>query len=69
MRKEMTLPYVEEHKKRDVDTKKADHYANIRTNTLLLYLGVNMIIVIFFTSKFWVEFQAAHSSADPVINW
>ncbi|KAI5474977.1 chitin synthase, glycosyltransferase family 2 protein [Pseudohyphozyma bogoriensis] len=69
MRKEIATPHVEVHKKRDVDTKKTDQYANIRTNTLLIYLGVNMLIVVFFTSSIWTNFLAAHSSSDPVTNW
>lgn len=30
MKKEISTPYVVTHQKRDIDTKKADHYANIR---------------------------------------
>ncbi|KAL8278351.1 hypothetical protein RQP46_009243 [Phenoliferia psychrophenolica] len=69
MRKEVSTPYVAVHQKRDIDTKQADHFANIRTNTLLTHLGVNMLIVVFFTSKIWTNFVAAHSNSDPVVNW
>ncbi|KAK4701751.1 chitin synthase, partial [Phenoliferia sp. Uapishka_3] len=69
MRKEVSTPFVAKHQKRDIDTKQADHFANIRTNTLLTYLGVNMLIVIFFTSTLWTNFVAAHSDSVPVTNW
>lgn len=39
MRKEVGTPEVKVHQKRDPDAKKADHYANQRTNMLLFYLG------------------------------
>ena len=44
MKKEVSTPHVEVHQKRDIDSKQADHFANIRTNTLLTHLGVNMLV-------------------------
>ncbi|KAM0748706.1 glycosyltransferase family 2 protein [Meredithblackwellia eburnea MCA 4105] len=70
MRKEISVPFKEVHKKRDVDQRQADRFANIRTNTLLTYLGTNMVIVIFFTSTVWTNFVASHTSSDgPTTNW
>ncbi len=63
MKKDVGTPYVEKHVKRDVHTKQADHYANVRTNTLLCYLGLNMVLVIFFTSSYWTNLTAAKASA------
>lgn len=49
--------------------KQADHFANIRTNTLLAYLGLNGFIVIFFSSTIWTRFLATYSSANPPVNY
>lgn len=38
MRKELATPHVQEKSKRSADTKQADHYATVRTNTLLVRL-------------------------------
>ncbi|BGP14920.1 hypothetical protein JCM10213v2_002875 [Rhodosporidiobolus nylandii] len=56
MRQELNTPAPEVKQKRSVDQKVADHFANVRTNTLLAYLGVNMALVIFFTSTVWKNF-------------
>jgi len=91
MRKELATPHVQEKSKRSADTKQADHYATVRTNTLLVrsfsplaleastdlhprslkqfYLGTNMALVVFFTSKIWTNFLSARSSNDPPTNW
>ncbi|KAH8924728.1 glycosyltransferase family 2 protein [Atractiella rhizophila] len=55
MRKEMGVKQIEVHQKRDADTRQKDHYANFRTNVVLLYLGTNIFLIIFFTSKFWLN--------------
>jgi len=34
-----------------------------RTNTLICYLGINMVLVIFFTSSFWTNFIAGKAAA------
>ncbi|GAA5840244.1 hypothetical protein JCM5353_007839 [Sporobolomyces roseus] len=69
MRQELATPHVQEKSKRSADTKQADHYATVRTNTLLFYLGTNMALVVFFTSKIWTNFLSARSSNDPPTNW
>ncbi|GAA6062795.1 hypothetical protein JCM10212_002164 [Sporobolomyces blumeae] len=69
MRKELTTPAVVEKSKRSPDAKQADHYATVRTNTLLFYLGTNMALVVTFTSTAWTNFLAAHSSSDPPVNF
>lgn len=35
----------------------------MRTNTLLCYLGLNMVLVIFFTSSYWTNLTAAKAAA------
>ncbi|GAA5886991.1 hypothetical protein JCM16303_003082 [Sporobolomyces ruberrimus] len=68
MRKELATPHVEEKSRRSPDAKQADHYATVRTNTF--YLGTNMALVVFFTSKIWTNFLAARSTTDgPPINY
>ncbi|GAA5956701.1 hypothetical protein JCM3765_005709 [Sporobolomyces pararoseus] len=70
MRKELSTPKVEQKSKRSAEAKQADHYATVRTNTLLFYLGTNMALVVFFTSKIWTNFLAARSTSDgPPINY
>ncbi|KAK4057958.1 hypothetical protein OIO90_001177 [Microbotryomycetes sp. JL221] len=69
MQKEIATPYVEKHEKRSFDVKQADHFANVRTNTLLVYLGLNMLLVLFFTSDIWTDFLAARSSQTPPVNY
>ncbi|GAA5870574.1 hypothetical protein JCM8547_002051 [Rhodosporidiobolus lusitaniae] len=64
MRKELATPVGEVKQKRSADQKQQDHYSNIRTNTLLFFLGVNMAIVIFFTSTVWTNFVAARTSEN-----
>ncbi|GAA5916120.1 uncharacterized protein JCM6883_001738 [Sporobolomyces salmoneus] len=68
MRKELSAPRVEEKSKRSAEAKQADHYATVRTNTF--YLGINMALVTFFTSKIWTNFLAARSTTDgPPVNY
>ncbi|GJN89882.1 hypothetical protein Rhopal_002871-T1 [Rhodotorula paludigena] len=50
MRKDISTPPAKSKSKRSADQKQVDHYANIRTNTLLFYLGVNLVIAIVFSS-------------------
>ncbi|GAA5918550.1 hypothetical protein JCM1841_003297 [Sporobolomyces salmonicolor] len=69
MRKELSTPPVEQKQHRSAEQKHIDHYATIRTNTLLLYLGVNMALVVFFTSAIWTNFLAAHTSQTPTVNY
>ncbi|GAA6023527.1 hypothetical protein JCM11491_005529 [Sporobolomyces phaffii] len=69
MRKELSTPSVEEKSKRSPEAKQADHYATVRTNTF--YLGTNMALVVFFTSKIWTNFLAARATSygGPPINY
>lgn len=74
MRSELATPRVDVKSKRSAEAKQADHYATVRTNTLLFYLGVNMALVVFFTSKIWTNFLAARSTTTqggggPPINY
>lgn len=72
MRKDISTPFVAKHQKRSIDEKQADHFATIRTNTLLAYLGINMALVIFFTSTWWTNFLQAQSSNNsnvPTVNY
>ncbi|KAK4055626.1 hypothetical protein OIV83_000172 [Microbotryomycetes sp. JL201] len=69
MKKEISTPFVAKHQKRSFDVKQADHFANVRTNTLLVYLGINMALVVFFTSDIWTSFLAARSSQRPPVNF
>ncbi|SCZ98400.1 BZ3500_MvSof-1268-A1-R1_Chr7-1g09124 [Microbotryum saponariae] len=69
MRKEMSQPVIETHTKRTIDQKQADRFAVLRTNVLLSYLGINLALVIGFTSKFWTEFLAKESKNGVVINY
>ncbi|GAA6029629.1 hypothetical protein JCM8097_000971 [Rhodosporidiobolus ruineniae] len=73
MRKELATPPAKVEKKVDPSQKQADHYANVRTNTLLTYLGINMAIVVFFSSTLWTNFAAAHfngvNAYQVVIFW
>ncbi|KAM0788848.1 hypothetical protein ACM66B_002933 [Microbotryomycetes sp. NB124-2] len=69
MQKEISTPFVAKHQKRSFDVKQADHFANVRTNTLLVYLGLNMALVVFFTSDVWTTFLAARSSQTPPVNY
>ncbi|GAA5900584.1 hypothetical protein JCM6882_000915 [Rhodosporidiobolus microsporus] len=64
MRKEISTPPAEVKQKRSADQKQQDHYANIRTNTLLAYLGTNMAIVVFFTSTLWTNWVSARTGEN-----
>lgn len=72
-KKDLGVKHVEVHEKRDFEQKRVDDFANSRTNWLLFYLGINMVIVIFFTSTFWTTFLRAQSgggnSNQPVVNY
>ncbi|BGP38938.1 hypothetical protein JCM10449v2_002876 [Rhodotorula kratochvilovae] len=50
MRKDLATPPPKEKNKRSAEQKQADKFATQRTNTLLLYLGLNLIIAIVFSS-------------------
>ncbi|GAA5927919.1 uncharacterized protein JCM15063_006035 [Sporobolomyces koalae] len=73
MKQELATPHVEQKSKRSAEAKQADHYATVRTNTLLFYLGTNMALVVFFTSKIWTNFLASRSTTTdqggPPINY
>ncbi|SCV71014.1 BQ2448_3776 [Microbotryum intermedium] len=69
MRKEMSHPVIETHTKRTIDQKQADRFAVLRTNVLMSYLGINLALVIGFTSKFWTNFLARESKDGVVINY
>lgn len=40
----------------------AAHYANIRTNNLILYLGSNLLIAMWFTSSLWTTIVSQHTT-------
>ncbi|GAA5985410.1 hypothetical protein JCM11641_000148 [Rhodosporidiobolus odoratus] len=64
MKKEMATPPPKVEQKRSADQKQQDHYANIRTNTLICYLGMNMGIVVFFTSTVWTNFVFSRTNSN-----
>jgi len=55
MRKDLSVKSVEAHEKRSPGQKQQDHMMNFRTNVVLAYLGTNMLIVLFFTSRFFLN--------------
>lgn len=52
------LPEVKEH--RDAATKQLDHDRNSRTNVVLAWIGTNMLMVIVFTSDFFLTWADEH---------
>ncbi|GAA6054572.1 putative Chitin synthase 1 (putative) [Rhodotorula toruloides] len=56
MKQDIATPQTKTKSKRSADQKQADHFANIRTNTLLFYLGANLCLAIVFSStKLWTK--------------
>jgi len=55
-RKELSVKPAEQKTKRDAEQKQSDHYANYRTNVVLIFIGINMAMVVIFTSTFWLNF-------------
>jgi len=66
---------VEAKQHRDAETKQADHDRNSRTNVVLVWMGTNMFLILFFTSEFfnnWVKtnvFQHSNSSFNPYLTF
>lgn len=52
------LPEVKEH--RDAATKQTDQDRNSRTNVVLAWIGTNMLMIVAFTSDFFLTWASAH---------
>ncbi|PWN42205.1 hypothetical protein IE81DRAFT_290615 [Ceraceosorus guamensis] len=65
--REMAVPRVEEKEHRAPTQKAADEAATFRTNLLLIYILVNAVLVLFFTSSYWKRFvgRKLPGSSDP----
>jgi chitin synthase len=51
-------PEVKEH--RDAATKQLDHDRNSRTNVVLAWIGTNMLMIVVFTSDFFLAWADEH---------
>lgn len=57
---DLAQPKKEEKQKRSQAVKESDHKQNFRTNFLLLWLGSNAFLVIFFTSTWWNHYTTVN---------
>jgi chitin synthase len=61
----------EEKQHRDATTKQTDHDRNSRTNTVLAWIGTNILMILVFTSQAfhnWVhKYQEADSTFNPYL--
>jgi len=62
------IPQEKEH--RDAATKMSDHDRNSRTNVVLLWVGTNMLMIVFFTSTAFTNWVRDHVApqADTTFN-
>jgi len=68
-RNALRTPHVEEKQHRDAATKQSDHDRNSRTNVVLLWLGTNIFMILFFTSDFFARWVAEHvKNTDTTFN-
>lgn len=59
-RSALRVPAPQEKKSRDAATKQQDHDRNSRTNTVLLWVGTNMFLIVAFTSNAFVDWVGSH---------
>jgi chitin synthase len=61
----------EEKQHRDAATKQADHDRNSRTNTVLAWVGTNILMILVFTSQAFQNWAAkyANSSFNPYLSF
>jgi len=60
-------PEVKQH--RDAATKQGDHDRNSRTNVVLAWIGTNMLMIVVFTSDFFLVWATEHfTTASGVFN-
>jgi chitin synthase len=76
-RQELRVPVEEEKEKRSAETKRSDEdkvfrwvplsacwspNADARTNVVLLFLGINMVVILLFTSSVFTNWISTHFS-------
>jgi chitin synthase len=59
-RAELRVPVKEKPEKRSVETKRNDTDRTFRTNVVLLFLGVNMLVILLFTSSVFTNWISSH---------
>ncbi|KAK0567387.1 Chitin synthase, class 2 [Tilletia horrida] len=60
MQADLAVPKPEEKSHRSADQKASDHAANFRTTFLLWWLGTNALLIIIFTSRWWLNYVRNH---------
>ncbi|KAK0552700.1 Chitin synthase, class 2 [Tilletia horrida] len=60
MQRDLAVPKAEQKSHRSADQKASDHAANFRTSFLLWWLGTNALLIIIFTSKWWLAYVRNH---------
>lgn len=56
VQRDLATPKKEEKSHRSAEQKQQDHASNFRTNMLLIWIGTNALLIIVFTSTWWLRF-------------